>query len=174
MVARSRESLDAVNRAALESRTGSSPWFYRFVTFFLLILPPVLSIGQLHVQLRHLPAMPRRFREPEPCYDENEIPSSQSPDTESITFTSFTISPRKRPRTHAPRHRVTRHEVPIAPTFAEARPPTPSGEDTSSADVDMNAGEDGTAGSNAVYIEEDDVPTSRRDHVSTLFLGYIF
>lgn len=113
--------------------------------------------------------MKRRARQesdPKPFFDENEDTAAELPATESVTFTSFTVSPSKRSRT---RQRVTRHEVPFAPTLAQPTQPASTQaleDDAPLGDLDMNTAEDGPIESNVVYIEEDDVPASRRSHVS--------
>lgn len=78
------------------------------------------------------------------------------------------MSPSKRART---RYRVTRHDVALAPAPVEPTDAAPTSltDDTPLADIDLNAGEYGAASGNAVYIHEDDVPESRRSHVSFLF-----
>lgn len=110
--------------------------------------------------------MKRRARQdPAPFFDENEDTAAELPATESVTFTSFTVSPSKRSRT---RQRVTRHVVPFASTFAQPTQPASTEaleDDAPMADLDSNTAEDGPIESNVVYIEEDDVPASRRSHV---------
>lgn len=112
--------------------------------------------------------MPRRAREdPVPFYDESETPASSTPETESITFTSFTISPSKRART---RYSRSRHNVLVAPTFAETTQAssTPLADDAPPIDTDTNDMGGGLDEGNTIYIEEDDVPSSRRNHVSPM------
>lgn len=110
----------------------------------------------------------REYPDPEPFYyDKNKVSRPQTPETESISFTSITVSPSKRART---RYARSKHDVALPPSFNEPiqAPSSPFVNDASIADVDMDIADHGMGESSEVHIHEDDVPASRRSHVSSI------